>query len=677
MLIGTQILAPHGYGTFVQGTTYHFLTNNINLSRIVFVHFAWKMGAAPTAHIISMPQDEIQIAFTDNNLIVSPDQKSLPLWLAPLEGEHLALRDSKRIKPKKSHHERVELRLLAINDALQNLSSILHSEDIAAELNAYARLTTPPQNETRYRTWFLTYLCFGRNIWALQPPFHLCGQWSRDSNAVMKQGAPSKARGKNYGYKMTPEMRERCIKAYIKFIKAGKTMIAVYVDAMLKEFKCKTTETTGGLRQFYQPDGKPFPTLRQFRYEVGKSLGIENIQKNRYGSARHRRSLAAPKGKFSANVSCLMEIVVMDGYFTKEKPKGYLEGSTLPPVCVVIARDELSGAKLGIGFSFGKETEAAYRMMMFSMAVPKDYFCMLWGITLKPGEWTNQGIPPHFKVDRGPGASSTLLPQDEKSPVIRNMTPSWAAQAKATVESSHPRDIKFEGESKYFASNLTPVELARREIYALILYNHTADMSSRMEIDSALAMVAPTPHALWEHYDANFRNSAIPISIADSVRQYLTPITLTAKKDGIFYMGRRFNSSELRESGLLDRIARENLGNMSLQGYFMEFNTRHIWVEVGNQILLLGAQLNIREDEELSYRSAAELSQWDEARAKVNSEFAIHKAAATAEFTQRFQEDTGKNWDSGNYKSGQRKKNATARQEEIETRRHTTGRKRA
>jgi hypothetical protein len=475
---------------------------------------------------------------------------------------------------------------------------------------------------------------------------------------------------------MSQELAERCDKAYVKYLGLGKSMKAIYEEAMRREFGCIALTQPSGMKVFTQPQGKPFPTERQFRYQIGKSFGIETVQKNRYGSARHRNRLSPSRGNYSADVANLMEKIESDGYFPAERPKGYLEGSVLDPLCVVTSRCLLSGKKLGIGFSFGAEKGTAYRMMLFSMAVPKDYFCSLWGFTLKPGEWQSQGLPPHFKVDRGPGSSLNLV--DEKArPSIRNLVESWSGQSKATIESSHPRDVNFEGQPTFVESDYTPVALCRREIVRLIKYNHTADMSARMEIDSELAFVPPTPHALWNHYDARFRNSGIPISIDDAVRAFLTPIKLKVSKDGVFLDGRRYDSKELRRCGLLDRIARSGQGEVAIKGYMMDLCIRHVWLEVDRQLLLLNAQLKIRDDEELLYISCAELEQWKEARSQVNSAFRVHVPAASADFIERFELQTGVTWQEGKRRYGRPKKDMSARQEVLDVRQHTAQRKQA
>lgn len=130
-------------------------------------------------------------------------------------------------------------------------------------------------------------------------------------------------------------------------------------------------------------------------------------------------------------------------------------------------------------------------------------------------------------------------------------------------------------------------------------YNHQTDMSARMEIDPDLAYTLPTPHELYKHYSARLRNSGLPVSIAEAVRSFLTPIPVFAKKDGVYLDDRRFDCAELRDTGLLDKIARNSLGSVELQGYMLDLCVRHIWVEVDSTIIRLDAKLKIRDDESL------------------------------------------------------------------------------
>lgn len=289
----------------------------------------------------------------------------------------------------------------------------------------------------------------------------------------------------------------------------------------------------------------------------------------------------------------------------------------------------------------------------------------------------NIGLPSHFGIDRGPGARKNLIEDLEKRFPIRDLAPSWSGQSKATVESSHPRDMKTEGQPTYLKSDFTPVQLAKREVMRLMRFNNTADMERRLDPDSDLADVVPSPSGIWDHYDRLFRNDAQPMRLEEAIRTFLTPMEFSIRDDAVWLDQRKFDSDELRATDILDRIARSGESGTKINGFIMDMCIRHIWVEVDNRILLLDAQLRMRGDEETLYMSLEELKQWNEKRREIGSAFKVHQHAASSEYIQRFEEDTGKPWDSAKRRSGKPKRDATAQQEELEARQATSNRKSA
>lgn len=678
MHIGTQILAPEGWHQMPKGIIFYFLKSDAKRDRTLLINFeAGDKYMAHKAHLIVMYRKVFEEGAGSENIIAHEKQSSLPPWLNTLEGVDLSQIDNFRPNAKILHRTRVENRFLYIAPTVRDFDSILTADDPEAEINRRAKLCIPAQNETRFRLWVLTYLCFGQDMWMLLPSFHEIGHWDRYNHPNKKFGAPSIAFGTSYGNGSSQELTERCIKSYLKRAKLGKHMTDIYDEAMLEDFHCISVVSPSGLKYYAPKNGYPFPTYWQFIYRVRNAIGIEGIQKTLYGEVRHRAKIAASKGSFSEEVANLMERVEADGYYTKERPKGYVEGTSLPPLCVVIGRDVLSGKKLGIGFSFGSERGTAYRMMLFCMAVPKEYFCKIFGIPLVHGEWLNEGLPGHFSIDRGPGARKNLIDELEKRFPIKDLAPSWMGQSKATVESSHPRDVKTEGQPTYLQSNFTPIELAKREIMRLIQYNNTANMEDRLDPDSELAWVPPSPIGLWNHYDKLFRNDSMPMSIAEAVRTFLTPVEFSLRDDGVWLDQRKYYSEELQAAGILDRVARSREVGAKISGYILDMCIRHVWIEVDGRILLLGAQLRIRGDEETLYISIEEKEQWDEARSKIKSAFAVHQHAASSEYMYRFKENTGKPWDSAKRRPGKPKRDATSRQEEAEARQATSTRKAA
>jgi len=201
MKIGTKIFAPQGWASLPMGVEVHFLKNDSKNKRILFVHFAVKNKGPATATLMTMSKFEFEEGVTENKIQPCSEQPTLPPWLSELEGVDLSQIDSFRTQDAKmSHHDRVNDRYQLIASAVNDFEVIMDAQDPQKEINRRARLCSPPQNESRFRLWLLTYLCFGRNIWVLLPPFHKSGHWDRMQHPDTKFGAPSKAFGHSYGY---------------------------------------------------------------------------------------------------------------------------------------------------------------------------------------------------------------------------------------------------------------------------------------------------------------------------------------------------------------------------------------------------------------------------------------------------------------------------------------------
>ncbi|MGC5791373.1 hypothetical protein [Herbaspirillum huttiense] len=618
--------------------------------------FAYSPSRPETAvaNLIMLPKGAFEEAAAVGSITPNEKQSPLPPWLQALSGLDLSQLDSNREGAAKLHKDRVTTRFNFIKDAISNIDEILSAKRPQAAIASYARLCRPKQNSSRFRLWLLTFICFGRDEWSLLPPFHRSGKWKRENFPDKKFGAPSLAYGTGYGHGRSAEMTMTCIDSYQRHAKLGKTMSRIYSEAMSSEFKCQVSKLPSGQKIFLQPHGNPFPTYRQFTYIIHKEIGRENVQKALYGHARYRVKIARSKGRYSEEIANLMERVEVDAYYVSEVPKSYVEGKPSGSLCVVTARDVLTGYIVGIGFCLGKEKSVAYRMMLFCMAVPKEYFLGLWGIRYKEGDWISIGLPGHITADRGPGSRQKLVEDAENQFPIRGMTPSWSGQSKATIESSHPRELKKEGAPTYIQSALTPVELAKREIITAIRFNHTSFVEDRIDPDGELANVIPTPAGLWEYYDSRYRNDARPTGIENAIRTFLTPQEFTLRSDGVYLGSRRFTPSESEKMEYLQSILPSTDARITVNGYIMDLCLRHVWIEVQGRLIMLDAKLRIRGDEESLWMSLFDLNQWEESRRIARSAFRVHQHANQAEYQQRFEESTGKKWDAGQRKHGRK-----------------------
>lgn len=666
MQCGSIVKAPQGFGALRADTDYVFLISRPE--RVLLAQLGTpnsKGELKPGAHLIGFPRAEFEEAVSEAVLIDSGQKITLPPWLEADNHTNLELCDVGRRNPKILHKDRVEARLMMIYEAVSNPSDWMLSKEPEFALNQMARRIGC--NETRYRTWAISYLVCGRNLGALSSPWHNIGRWNRESHANKKFGRPSLSFGTRYGSGKDPVLTQVYLDGYKEFAQQGRTLQEVYDLVMVKKLKCKIgSRGAQKFKIFIPPAGQGFYTYDQFRYRLIKKHGLEQIQMDLYGEIRVRNKMAPSQGQYAEHLVNLMEEVEADAFSCAELPRGYLEGSTLPPLKVAAGVDVLSSFGVGIGFSLGGERHEAYRMMLFCIAVPKVFFCKLFGITIRPEEWPSQGLPSCYITDRGPGAVLKLIEKFDNEFPIREIALAYSGQSKATVESSNPRKRKIEGKPTYTRSNFTPVKLARKLIRDFMVRNRTRWIEHKIEAIPEMAFVSPDPLSFWNAYDARGRNDANLMSIDDAVRTFLTPRKFTLKEDGVYLLGRKFNSSSLKASDIFQKLKRSPLTVTEIDGYVMDLCVRHIWVEVDGQLHQLEAQLKVGGDSDDLYVSLSELEQFAEARAEVNSAFRQHRRAASAEGMICFQEDTGDDWDSGRRMAGRAKKTAIAIQEERE-----------
>lgn len=663
--MGDRIEITTGFDVLLPDEEYRYLGQDTIRQRYWLVRLS-DPDDPPRADLVRVSADVfVEHRKTGNLRVVrAEDPDNLPPWNRPLSGLDIAALDSSG-KMKMPYSERVSFRVVHFGDAAETVKTWLCTEDPQRELNKRARKAG--QNETRYRTQLLAYLVSGCDPLALCPPYHRNGHWDRKKQRTkVKQGRPSKAFGRNAGSADDEKLTKRYIDGYYRHVEPGRPLTKIYALIMSQDLKCRVIRGKNPSQLRWQPpEGQKIYTYEQFRYRVRQRVGNENVQVNRYGAARHRTRNRPSEGKYSECLANLMEKVEADAFQIRERPRGYLEGSVLDPMWQVSSVDTLADYGLGIGFSLGAERSAAYRMMLFCMAVPKDYFCKLWGLQIDPEDWSSIGLPPHPAVaDRGPGAKSDLFRDLSEVIPVRELVAAYSGQSKANVESSHPKELKLEGQPSFVASTLTPVALCRKRILEFIARNKRANALSRIEPIPEMAGVAPTPMGVWNFFDERLRNDAIPIPIETAVRNFLTPVSFTVEEDCVTLYGRRYSSRELKHSGILRRFFTGAIRATTISGYVMDLCVRHAWLDFEGKLYQLDAQLRFRGDEESLYVSLAELQEFEKALAVTVSETVETRHAASGEAIMRFEEQTGENWNSERRKTGRARRN---RQSKLET----------
>ncbi|MCT7328813.1 hypothetical protein [Ralstonia mojiangensis] len=653
MMIGTQLVAPNGYKGLAADVTYYFLSNSASLPLVYLARFWEGTKDHFDSAIIGIPRSEFEEGLLDQSIIVASQPRETPPWFRDdLSYEDLKAADAHRTRAKKTLKDRVEERHALITPLLDREREILCSDAPNTTINRIAREWG--KNETRTRLWFIAYLVFGREPWVLCPNYPNIGHHSR-AGQTRKVGRPSLSRGKEHGWPVDEAMAEAIQDSYVKYRGAAVTLASIYSKAMLYTFGCKVAKDGRDVKRYFQPEGKPFPSYGQFRYHVNKAYDQDEVTRSVYGEAR-TRNVRPSEGKYSYAVANLMEKLEADGRFTNDYPTSPYCKTLLPPLCVIAIVDVASSCTVGIGFSLNSETSEAYRMALFSMAIPKKRFAELFGLTLRDGDWDCEGLPPFLISDNGPGKKLLAVKFDQIGIPMRECTPAWAPKSKATVESSNPREIKLEGAPTYVQSDLSPVGMAVREIDLVVTCNHQRDVTAKLTPDMIAAGVLPTAAGIWNYLSARGRTDANPISFERAVRSFLSPVTFKLRSDGAYLLHRCFNSTALREAGIFQRLS--NGQTIDVRGYVLDMCVRHVWLDIDGRIIEADLALPIRDQQDpLTFTELQDLACQ---QAILASELREHRHAADSESRQRFKQTTGMDRDAGKRKSGRPSPRSTA-----------------
>lgn len=662
MITGSKLIAPEGLKGMAKDVEYYFLASDGRANRARLVFFDDK---GTVVQLLSFSRPEFEHALTNGDL-VECGRDATPPWLKDISCISVGHLEQRRVRPTKSYDEAVNKRYLAIADLVGQAEEILSADNPEARINAHAKAHS--QNASRLRLWFFTYLVFGRSKWALMPKFHVIGRGEREQSAEGKVlGRPPKS-GRKSRFPATVEMQASIVSGFIKNNDKSKPDAEVFGEVLVHEFGCVPITNSKGEKQFYHPEGKPFPTRGQYDYCLGKSINAKLYSKARRGASR-ARAKSGFVGSFAHELVNVNQLVEFDGYNPKGKISGLLEGAALDSACIVRAVCDLSGAVVGLGFSENKENMEAYRMALFSMAISKVKFASLFGLTISEVEWPTSGLPQNVIFDRGPGSTmgvavrSQDLPRDDMMSWLSRLelTPTHSGQSKATVESSHPRTKSDNDKPTHFHSSLNFVEMCKRHIYQVIYDNRTSESQDKMTPDMLEVGFSPTPNNIYRFYSDIGRNSGTEVTFEFAVREFLTPHPAHIKRGGVYFYGRKYNSSNLIDTEVFDRIAVH--GQIPVKAYVMTMCVRHIWIELEGVLYELDFVKPASVHPDSVDISLSDLQVLNEGRLRGAAQLREEQPAIQQDLKARFLQETGKSWDSGTRKPGRPAKGGVAQRD--------------
>lgn len=650
MHLGAQVQAENGYKSLSAGRVYHFICRTG--VRVVLVFFSGKEAVLDFIRF-----DEFETGLKLGEIRVNIEQQELPEWHKAIRGlspEHIDQMD-KKAGVKVSKRCRALKHLAHFRPLLNQEREVLSAIDpnAAAKKILSAHIDPRKVNLTREVNGFWIYLAYGKNLMALYPDYSKVGSWNRIVEGGAKLGRPAKGQGKHHGFRMGPKEVEKILKGFRRHARLGEKQINIWRKTLVHEFGCLTQKNTHGYYYFSHPLGEAFPSFEQFRYYVLKEIGSKAVHEKLYGKHRVRAKKKTSEGSFIEYSVNLMERVEADAFMSKAHPRGLFDDVPLPRLSIVRTIDQVSGLRLGVGFSQGAEKKSAYRNAAFCMAIPKVKFCSLWGIDIDANSWPSQGLPHRIGVDKGPGEPGFIEAVMEGLVVTVDSAVSYEGQSKAIVESTHPRSNDISGAPNYTLSKHSPYKMAVEEIYRILDENASADASSRLSPSMRRDGVLPFPSNIWAWHMEAMRIAAIQISFDEAVRSFLNPVEFTIKSDGLYLCGRRFDSTAFRETGLLERSRISP--NVKVKGYVYELCLRHAWVEVYGHIVELDLQVPVQGEFLDNYFSFEELIQEQEIGNRERQLRIEHRQAVKSEVEAKMLEQHGLSFDDVTRKKGRAK----------------------
>lgn len=658
MHIGIQLVAPGGTASLSSGTTYYLFANGANRSRTVLTWFE-KHKEEWRVDFICVAKAEFESSLLSGALRVKESQATLPPWLERIEGRSIDSLEDGRVSAKKTYRARATERYEAIS-FLEDEAELLAieradapKEHILKRLSEVASDKAPEKkcNAQRQLVWYCAYRLHGKRLDALMSAYAGNGRWDRSAREpdAPRLGRQALRTGTRTGHSAVP-LKSRICDSYVRFVSLAKPMTAIYRQALREDFGCRVRTVEDGRKEYFHPQGLAFPTYQQYRYWVLKEFGIADVQKRRFGEERFRNRLAPSKGSFSQEGANYCERTEADAYYVKELPKQLLSTEPGAPLVVCKINCTTTGLTTGIGVSHGGERAEAYRLAKFSAAIPKSEFFRILGLPYAEGDWPGFGLSPREIVDRGPGTSPTVAGSSAIAPAITEMAPSYSGQAKASVESSHPRHTQTAGAPTHVCSDLNVFQLFVREVLWAQAKNHATDASSRLTPDMIAAGVAGNPVAIANYLLARGRSDAVPVSFEQAIREFLTPVSFQLKDDGLWLDGMPYSHQHLHAHGLPSRVPKGQV--YGVRGFVYPLTLHVAWVDMGGNLYEVQPQLRIRDKADQLRFTLSELASLSDRLREIRAQQRENGAAALAEAEQKLFEQFGIRWDAGRRISG-------------------------
>lgn len=601
-----------------------------------------------------IPKDVFEESLLLGRISIKAQVENIPPWLDGMSQEQLDDLAVRRRSGKRIHEDRIDKRVLVIYETSQQIKELFLSDDPLLAINVCAKKFEKSMPPARFRFWLFSYLLYGRI--GLHYSVAKIGKWDRKLKAENRADSSQKVTG---------AISKKIVNAYVKHRGHGLTREDIYVNAMTKEFGCRSQRDNQRRRKLYHPAGDWFPNIRTFFYHVDAELGHDEVVKIRVGEKRHHAEIAPNQGSFTEFVGNAYEWVEYDPFYNKFHPRS-TTGRALPLLTVGRMRDAATGAILALSFDLSGETKQQLRDALFCAAIDKVKFCSLFNVKIDPEDWPTVGLPSRLILDRGAALTAFERPNelDRYWPQVTG-APQGVGQAKALVETSHPKKLKNKEGPHHNLSDGNVWQMVMNEILRVKRDNESIDISSRIPAEWLSSIQRATPNALFQEFNRRGRNDAVQIPFETAVRTFLTPIDISANKDGIYLGKRLYRSLELERSGFFDRLS--HIGSMKYKAHHLRGCINYLWFFNAGTLFELKLTQKVNNGAGSTNISYDELMIEEEMRNALSKNVKEHRIGVRAEVNEESESIVGMSIDAGSTRGGRAKRTKESLAESRDT----------
>lgn len=589
MTLGTGLKPVKDYLHLSKNQTYRCILNDPASNLAVL---AWHPSQNQKVTCLTvLSSTTFEAGLTRGILVSDNNAGTLPPWLRQHEDKNLTHVQAERsVKGRKRNvaivcNEKFDLCKTVIGS---DKETIIVSENPKAEIRKRVRaLQKNPiteqakelsarlgrENPTRLMEAVLLVIVYDV-AQALHPATLSNGSWDRTKKLSKPEEIPLGAR-----WRLPPDIKKSCVRAFEKHAALGMTLKEVFIASISDPefFRCRIEEVGKGYHRklnVVPSVGVKIPSLYQYRYALHAEFGIQAVHIKLYGKSRYRNNSKTSIGRTTEELCRFLEKVEIDAYFVNKRPASK-EGAVVPDCgpCIIRIVDILSGAVVGIGASERGENVQALLDAIYSMVIGLDKIARRYGIDdYGPDDVPPPGINSWLIFDRG--AASTWE-EAVKHFGIKVLTPKGQGQSKPTVESTHPRDRDINEAHLIIQSGFTAVELIREAIIDAIKVNKTKNVTYRLPDEMLDEGVLGNPLSMCRWLTDRRRTCARQMNHHAAVREFLEKFEFSVQADGVYLHGQRFDSEELRKSGVLEMPGQKR----RVYGYLVGMATRNVWID--------------------------------------------------------------------------------------------------